>query len=190
MENTALAIRASLRSSTLPPAAIAAPVGNPKSFRDIFCRSLEPKSVAVPSVSIPITAESNITTPVRRTQSVIASATTALTTQHAEKKPARCLRVLEKFDPAHLNVDREEFEQDIAEYGLKTLKHSRWAEDDGTHRTGYRRNSRGYEQKKLKNAHRTEENIDLPRVHFDVEEFKRDVAKYGLKTLKDSRWAE
>ncbi|KAI0532627.1 hypothetical protein GGR58DRAFT_517574 [Xylaria digitata] len=190
MKNTALAIRASLRSSTPPPTTIPTPAENPKSFRDIFCHSLEPQPVAVPSAPIPITA------PVRHNQPFITS-THSFTTRDAEKEPARRPRVLGKFDPTRLNVDREEFEQDVVEYGLKTLKHSRWAEDDmsiplssNTRKIRYRRNRRGYVPKTHENAHRTEDNVDLPRVHFDVEEFKRDVAKYGLKTLKDSRWAE
>jgi hypothetical protein len=31
---------------------------------------------------------------------------------------------------------------------------------------------------------------ELPRVHMDWEEFNREVKLYGLKTLKDSRWAD
>lgn len=34
------------------------------------------------------------------------------------------------------------------------------------------------------------EDDNSPKVKVDEEEFKKDCMKYGLKTLKDSRWAE
>lgn len=34
------------------------------------------------------------------------------------------------------------------------------------------------------------EDDNSPKVKVDQEEFKKDCVKYGLKTLKDSRWAE
>ncbi|KAI3318069.1 hypothetical protein HD806DRAFT_549426 [Xylariaceae sp. AK1471] len=39
------------------------------------------------------------------------------------------------------------------------------------------------------NKARIVEKFDKPRLPVDMEEFRREVAEHGLKTLKDSRWA-
>ncbi|TGJ81836.1 hypothetical protein E0Z10_g6916 [Xylaria hypoxylon] len=164
-KNSALAVHASLRSSTPSPAAIPAPTRKPKSFRDIFCRSLEPESVPMASSPEPTTTESMIAPEAGCTPHAAIPTTATVTTQSIGLGPARRPRVVEKFDPPHLNVDKEEFERDIAEYGLRKLKNSRWAET----------------------------NIPIllhSNTHKIRQEFERDVAKYNLKTLKDSRWAD
>ncbi|KAI0973676.1 hypothetical protein F4678DRAFT_486861 [Xylaria arbuscula] len=173
--------------------------------------------------------------------------TNDITPSHANKQVAPP-RIFENFDPPRLNVDKEEFRQDVEEYSLRTLKDSRWAKKEaqedhhhpeapkasqrktGDPQNNYHprplpysraanttasdvpkqnppyvkkeqkfqankqswRNGPGHNRKTAQNPRRVEEEEtprEPPRVIMDMEEFARDVEKYNLKTLKDSRWA-
>ncbi|KAI1197882.1 hypothetical protein F5X97DRAFT_324098 [Nemania serpens] len=73
-----------------------------------------------------------------------------------------------------VRMDMDEFQREVAEYGLKTLKDSRWA-------------GKGEDEKMEEDE--AEEPRNYP-VQMDMEEFRHEVAEHGLKTLQDSRWAD
>ncbi|KAI0813681.1 hypothetical protein GGR55DRAFT_702721 [Xylaria sp. FL0064] len=68
-----------------------------------------------------------------------------------------------------------------------------WAEPEKRKqgkRGKWRNGSGRYTLKTQKDSQQTkDEEEETPRLLMDMEEFKRDVKKYNLKTLKDSRWA-
>ncbi|TGJ81838.1 hypothetical protein E0Z10_g6914 [Xylaria hypoxylon] len=109
-----------------------------------------------------------------------------------------CARILEKSDQLRVNVKKEEARQHVAEHRPKTLKDSRWAREDlpPVHtKVDKKKPNRSATKPRPKTPKESRwakiESLHDPlRVQMDMEEFKKDVAKYGLKTLKDSRWAD
>ncbi len=103
-------------------------------------------------------------------------------------------------DPPRQNVDKEEAlgQDNVAEHGFKTLKDSRWAKEDAPPaqmaERQRRRNRTTRRPKKesgwAKDEEEAPQHQDPPRLLMDMDEFKREIARYNLKTLKDSRWAD
>ncbi|GAP90742.2 hypothetical protein SAMD00023353_5200800 [Rosellinia necatrix] len=72
----------------------------------------------------------------------------------------------------HLNTDKKPFHQNMGPQQRKFTKHDR-----------------KIPQTRQRGEQDNESPREPPRLLMDMEEFKRDVEKYNLKTLKDSRWA-
>ncbi|GAW22588.1 hypothetical protein ANO14919_121280 [Xylariales sp. No.14919] len=97
-----------------------------------------------------------------------------------------------------VSTEKKESGKDAAEPKFKGPKGSRWANDESpsvhgnTDKKKRRRNARKHRAKASENPGepQAESQDDPPRVQMDMNEFKQDVEKYGLKTLKDSRWAD
>ncbi|KAI0103339.1 hypothetical protein GGR51DRAFT_573259 [Nemania sp. FL0031] len=84
-----------------------------------------------------------------------------------------------KYQGPGLLMDWEEFDREVKQYGLKTLKDSRWAD----------KAEDKVEGKAEDKAEDKEGKYQGPGLLMDWEEFDREVKQYGLKTLKHSRWA-
>ncbi|KAI0471395.1 hypothetical protein F4859DRAFT_515609 [Xylaria cf. heliscus] len=132
--------------------------------------------------------------------------------RHANTKEKEALP-----EPPRVNFDREEFNREVKENNLKTLKDSRWAQDNPKvegeqsapefarmvekHHRSFRRHWNNADQKQFQrntnvpknprhaNTEEKEAPPEPPRVIFDWEEFNREVKENNWKTLKDSRWA-
>ncbi|KAI1293225.1 hypothetical protein F5Y03DRAFT_374554 [Xylaria venustula] len=233
MENTALAlaIRRCQRDSATPICVPPPPRNREtRTFRELFIASLVDKPATSHESTVPALSPATIT----------------------DKAPSDAIkvatpqRVFEKFDAPRLNVDKEEFRQDVKEYGLRTLKDSRWAKngareehrpeaprdspgktsdpqydflpalrgsgpansigrDTSKQNPPYVKTERKFQPKKqsgrdgpkyngktprkFQGIQEHETPREPPRLLMDKEEFARDVEKYNLKTLKDSRWA-
>ncbi|KAI1120683.1 hypothetical protein F5Y10DRAFT_289454 [Nemania abortiva] len=127
-----------------------------------------------------------------------------------------------------VHMDMAEFQREVKKYGLKTLRDSRWADEEKEEvpkeapsvlknmpkvqqepekhspgiPTDHHRADKG-EAKKEKGVPEEIPRIrdvdesqwepneyGVPGLQVDKAEFEQDVKQYGLKTLKDSRWAE
>ncbi|KAI3339503.1 hypothetical protein F4824DRAFT_508299 [Ustulina deusta] len=205
-EMTALAILVSRRHSR-NPVTPPAPAAERKTFREIFCSRLAPEpAVVTPS---PPLATSGTATPSNAgpEPKPIAARKPSEPTQPlagpdiaAQEEPTHGVRLHEMSDPPRQNVDKEEAlgQDNVAEHGFKTLKDSRWAKEDAPPaqmaERQRRRNRTTRRPKKesgwAKDEEEAPQHQDPPRLLMDMDEFKREIARYNLKTLKDSRWAD
>ncbi|KAI3318068.1 hypothetical protein HD806DRAFT_540539 [Xylariaceae sp. AK1471] len=150
------------------------------------------QSRVIASVNVPI-----------RSASYTPRVVTSATAQKARTEFGRLPRVLEEFEKPDINVDKDEFSQDVAKYGLKTLQDSRWATKK-TEAPGFRRDVAKYGSKTLKDSRWTTQKTEAPGSRrsapvrregsFGREgsfrgegSFRREAPKYGLKTTQDSR---
>ncbi|KAI3339502.1 hypothetical protein F4824DRAFT_455537 [Ustulina deusta] len=113
--------------------------------------------------------------------------------QDPHQEPTHHRTVLEKFDPPHLNVDKEEFGQDVAEHNLKTLQDSRWAKDDpqGGQHSSAQRDSRRANVFRDAPPERNPARGNAEKKFRRKKDPRRDVAEHDCKTpTKNQRWAK
>lgn len=114
--------------------------------------------------------------------------------QDPHQEPTHRRMVLEKFHPPHLNVDKEEFGQDVAEHNLKTLQDSRWAKDDlqgGGQHSRAQRDSRRADVFGDAPPERNPARGNAERKFRRKKDPRRDVAEHDPKTpTKNQRWAK
>ncbi|KAI1120682.1 hypothetical protein F5Y10DRAFT_289453 [Nemania abortiva] len=103
--------------------------------------------------------------------------------RHAESKRET------SYEGPRLKFDMEAFQREVKKQGLKTLKDSRWADKDETKEdlsSMISGSGVDIEEPKWKAGNGQ---YGIPGLKVDMEEFQREVKENGLKTLKDSRWA-
>ncbi|KAI1748740.1 hypothetical protein F4782DRAFT_534178 [Xylaria castorea] len=203
-KETALSIVLSSRS--YGPSAVVKRTPTPKietkSFRELFCASLELQ----PVVAAPAPGET--ATPSNTKAYDIKGNNSKDTSTQIERSTKSTLSISsgEPIDSSKgsktLRSSRWAKDDTMVDCELKTLKCSRWAGYDQkdaprrmvTNTKPFQQNTIRYTRKTPKNLRWAKDGwkeapLEPPRVNFDWEEFEREVKENNLKTLKDSRWA-
>ncbi|KAI0973678.1 hypothetical protein F4678DRAFT_459164 [Xylaria arbuscula] len=192
-ETTALAILAARRDSP-KPIARNTPTKTTMSFRDIFCSSLVPEPAVVSS---PVTTKSTGVCYDIKSYGIPERGFETVQDPRCRKEDPKP-NAVEHSQKKTLKDSRwakEDHTLDKSESRPKTLQDSRWAREAlPSVQTDKKRHNRNFHKRQRSTTQEprccgSEAPRGPPPVLMDREEFEREVAQYGLKTLKDSRWA-
>ncbi|KAI0428323.1 hypothetical protein F5Y09DRAFT_313343 [Xylaria sp. FL1042] len=218
MGNSAIAVRSASRSSPTPiGTATGTQDKDTRTFRERFISSFETKPAIMSPAPTPVLASNATTTtgytniPITGSEnleyalskpapSILPSATTEDSTVPKALKTLKDSRwASDDFqDDNHPPASKgSRPANDHAKDGPK--RNQQWVKPDKRTqpKKEHWRNASKHSRKTPKDSGGAKEEEETPRepphepprLHMDMEEFKRDVEKYNLKTLKDSRWA-